>query len=151
LSRPAAVTAPRTAENVWRGTPIQSAHAPNSRLSSSRVSPTSNTTERITLPAYGQRSPYGDRVINKIKLPYLLGFVRGIATGRLVRLRRARTITSKFTGDSHFADYNDSDDYPSLPASEIDTSEAEEALPDGTYLVTVEGDGAWTLRRSGRM
>ena len=73
-----------------------------------------------------------------------------MATGRLTRLRGARTITSKFTGDSHFADYDDSDDYPNLPAGEIDTSEAEEALPDGTYLVTVEGDGAWTPRRSGR-
>lgn len=44
LSRPAAVTAPNTAEKVWRGTPIQSAHAPHSRESSSNVSPTSNTT-----------------------------------------------------------------------------------------------------------
>jgi hypothetical protein len=73
-----------------------------------------------------------------------------MAADRLTRLRGARTITSKFTGDSHFAGCNDNDDYSSLPTGEIDTSDVEEALPDGTYLVTVGGDGAWTLRRSGR-
>jgi hypothetical protein len=49
LSSPSAVTAPSNAEKVWRGTPIQSAHAPHSRESSSKVSPTSNTTAATTL------------------------------------------------------------------------------------------------------
>ena len=39
---------PISAENVCRGTPIQSAQALNSRVSSSSVSPTSNTTDLIT-------------------------------------------------------------------------------------------------------
>ena len=102
-------------------------------------------------PAYGQRSPYGDRVINKIKLPYLLGLVRSHRrrAGRLGCAGPARSRrSSPATAISRITDA--SDDYPSLPAGEIDTSEAEEALPDGAYLVTVEGDGARTPRRSGR-
>lgn len=42
------MTAPKTAENVCRGTPNQSAHVPYSRVSLTITSPTSNTTARIT-------------------------------------------------------------------------------------------------------
>src|SRR5579875_1108333 len=42
------MTAPKTAENVCRGTPSQSAHVPYSRVSSTRHSPTSKTTAWIT-------------------------------------------------------------------------------------------------------
>src|SRR6266581_6736787 len=41
------MTAPNIAENVCRGTPSQSAQVPYSRLSSIKVSPTSNHTARI--------------------------------------------------------------------------------------------------------
>lgn len=62
----------------------------------------------------------------------------------------SETIKSKFVGESFFAVEGYEEDGSTLLASEIDTSEVEEALPDGTFLVTVEGDGAWTLQRSGR-
>lgn len=45
---PEAATAPITAENMCAGMPSQFAHRPHSRVSSSSVSPTSNTTARTT-------------------------------------------------------------------------------------------------------
>jgi hypothetical protein len=47
LFLPWAVTAPRTAENVWHGIPSQWAQAAYSRVSSNNVSPTSKTTDLI--------------------------------------------------------------------------------------------------------
>lgn len=44
--------APNTAENVCLGTPSQSAQVPYSRVSSTSVSPTSNTTASITWLSY---------------------------------------------------------------------------------------------------
>ncbi|WP_344049440.1 hypothetical protein [Planotetraspora silvatica] len=61
-----------------------------------------------------------------------------------------QTITSKFTGSGNFTVYGyDGDGNESLLANEIDRSTAENTLPDGTFLVRVEGMGAWTLARTG--
>ncbi|GAA3098734.1 hypothetical protein [Streptosporangium carneum] len=59
------------------------------------------------------------------------------------------TITSAFTGDEHFAVEGYTEEDSSLLANEVDPGEVEEELPDGTFLVTVEGDVPWKLRRSG--
>ncbi|GII56119.1 hypothetical protein Pth03_45080 [Planotetraspora thailandica] len=61
-----------------------------------------------------------------------------------------QTITSKFAGEGNFVVYGyDGDGNESLLANEIDKSEAETTLPDSTFLVTIEGDGRWTLERTG--
>ncbi|MEV8637694.1 hypothetical protein AB0395_39220 [Streptosporangium sp. NPDC051023] len=59
------------------------------------------------------------------------------------------TITSAFTGDDNFVVEGYTEDGSSLLANEIDTCEVEEELVDGMFLVTVEGNGTWKLRRTG--
>ncbi|GIH92681.1 hypothetical protein ACFFMN_37505 [Planobispora siamensis] len=61
----------------------------------------------------------------------------------------AETLRSRFAGDDYFAVEGYTEDDSSLLASEVGSCEVEEALPDGTFLVTVTGDGSWTLERTG--
>ncbi|MBG0830441.1 hypothetical protein HS041_22020 [Planomonospora sp. ID67723] len=71
----------------------------------------------------------------------------------VIRLHRkaegAERITSAFTGDSNFIVEGADEDDSALLANEIGSCEVERALPDGTFLVIVTGDGPWTLRRTG--
>lgn len=61
-----------------------------------------------------------------------------------------QTIVSRCACDGNFVvyGYNEATG-ESLLANEIGTAKAEDTLPDGTFLVRVEGDGAWILSRTG--
>ena len=54
-----------------------------------------------------------------------------------------QTIKSTFAGEGNSAVHGyDADGEPSPPANEIGSSKAEGTLPDGTFPVKIEGDGA---------
>lgn len=60
-----------------------------------------------------------------------------------------QTITAKYVGDDNFTVYGyTGDGQEELLVNEVGTSTAENTLPDGTFLIRVEGAGTWTLKRT---
>jgi hypothetical protein len=59
-----------------------------------------------------------------------------------------QTIKAVHSGESNFTVHGYSDEGENLLVNQIGESTAEDTLPDGTFLVRVEGDGTWTLTRT---
>src|SRR4051812_42881042 len=98
------MTAPNTAENVWRGIPSQSAQVPYSRDSSTSVSPTSKNTAVITklAPSIARRLQHGThQAASHLRETPLDGPVTPVSLRRAAAHRTAavRTYTSVHPGE----------------------------------------------------